>query len=71
MTDTTINFLSNHPTEYKIAAYQYHINRMQSLPLTKERQQTEWKTIQAMAQNNFLEKLVTNLTIQMQQKIHQ
>ena len=45
MTDTTINFLSNHPTEYKIAAYQYHINRMQSLPLTKERQQTEWKTI--------------------------
>jgi len=27
-TDTTINFLSNHPSEPKIAAYQYYINRM-------------------------------------------
>jgi hypothetical protein len=42
---------------------------MQSLPLTIERQQTERKTIQAMAQNNnFPEKPITNLKIQMQQK---
>jgi len=41
-----------HPTEQKIAAYRYHINRMQSLPLTIERQQTEWNTIKTMAQNN-------------------
>jgi len=40
-TDITINFLSNHPTEHKSAAYRYHINRMLSLPLTEERRQTE------------------------------
>ena len=45
---------------------------MQSLPLAIERQQTEWKTIEIMAQNNnFPEKLITKLKIQMQQKIHQ
>ena len=45
---------------------------MQSVPLTIERQQSEWKTIQAMAQNNnFPEKLITNLKTQMQQKIHE
>ena len=36
-TDTTINFLSNHPTENKNPPYCYHINRMLSLPLTEER----------------------------------
>jgi len=72
-TNTTINFLSNHPTEHNIAAYQYHITRMYSLPLTMERQQTEWKTMQAIAQNNnFPRKLTTNLKIQKQhKKIHQ
>jgi hypothetical protein len=32
-TDTTINFLSNHPLEHKLAAYRFFINRMLSLPL--------------------------------------
>ena len=32
-TDTTINFMSNHPIEQKTAAYRFHITRMQSLPL--------------------------------------
>ena len=27
-TDTTINYLSNHPMEQKLAAYRYHIERM-------------------------------------------
>jgi hypothetical protein len=36
-TDTTINFTSNHPTEHKLAAYHYLINRMISLPLTPEK----------------------------------
>ena len=31
--DTTINFLSNHPLEHKLAAYRFSINRMLSLPL--------------------------------------
>jgi hypothetical protein len=45
---------------------------MQSPPLTIERQQSEWKTIQAMARNNnFPGKLKTNLKTQKQQKTHQ
>jgi hypothetical protein len=44
---------------------------MQSLPLTTERQQTEWNTIQTMAQNNFPEKFIKNLKVHMQQKVHQ
>jgi hypothetical protein len=68
-TDTTINFFSNHPTEHEMAAYRYHINRMLSLPLTIERQQTEWETIVTIARNsNFLTKLITNLKTQMQHK---
>ena len=34
-TDTTINYSSNHPTEHKMAAYRYLINRMTSLPLSQ------------------------------------
>jgi len=33
-TDTTINFLSNHPIEHKVAVFSHHITRMHSLPLT-------------------------------------
>ena len=32
-TDTTINYLSNHPMEQKLAAYRYYIERMLRLPL--------------------------------------
>jgi len=70
-TNATINFLSNHPTEHKIAAYQYHITRLQSLPLTTERQ-AEWMTIKSIAKsNNFPDKIITNLKVKLQQKIHQ
>ena len=51
-TDITISFLSNHLIEHKTAAYSYHIKRMLSLPLKEERRQTEWETIQTIAQNN-------------------
>ena len=37
-TDTTINYLSNHPMEQKLAAYRYHIERMLRLPLKRTRQ---------------------------------
>jgi len=61
-TDITINYLSNHPIEHKLAAYRYHINRMLTLPLTKERRTHEWKTIQNIARNNnFPNKLITTL----------
>ena len=71
-TDTTINFLSNHPpTENKTAAYRYHINRMLSLPLTEERQQTEWETIQTIAQNNnFPNTHIARLKTKIQHKAH-
>jgi hypothetical protein len=36
-TDTTINHTPNHPTEHKMAAYRYIINKMLMLPLTAER----------------------------------
>jgi hypothetical protein len=71
-TDTTINYLSNHPMEHKLAAYHYHINRIFSLPLTEERQANEWQNIQTTAHNNFPNKLVTNLKYQIQHNtIHQ
>jgi hypothetical protein len=64
-TDTTISFISIDPNEHITAAYRYHINGMCALPLTEERQQTEWKIIQSIAQNNnFPEKLVTKLKLQ-------
>jgi hypothetical protein len=34
-TNTTINYLSNHPLEHKLAAYRYYIERMFKLPLNK------------------------------------
>jgi hypothetical protein len=35
-TNTIINYLSNHPSEYKLAAYRYYIERMFNLPLTND-----------------------------------
>jgi len=50
-TDTTINFLSNHPLEHKLAAYRVFINRMLSLPLNEVRHK-EWRSIRQTAHNN-------------------
>ena len=51
-TDTTINFLSNHPIEQKMAAFRFHITRMHSLPLNPDKKQAEWEIIQSIAKNN-------------------
>jgi hypothetical protein len=40
-TDTTIHFSSNHPYEYKLAAFNYYINRILTLPITKQSKQQE------------------------------
>ena len=40
-TDTTINFLSNHPIEQKMAAFRSHLTRMHSLPLNQDKKQKE------------------------------
>lgn len=40
-TDTTINFLSNHPIEHKVDAVRHYITRMHSLLLTSKKKQME------------------------------
>jgi hypothetical protein len=40
-TDTTINFLSNHPTEHKMTAYRYYIDRMHTPPLDESKKRKE------------------------------
>jgi hypothetical protein len=51
-TDITIHFTSNHPYEHKIAAYTHHINRMLTLPISKQAKQHEWETILKTARHN-------------------
>jgi hypothetical protein len=68
-TDTTINFLSNHPVEHKIATFTRYITIMHFFPLTPKRKQTERTLIQLIAQNNnFPQKLIQNLNLQIQHK---
>jgi len=71
ITNTTINYLSNHPLEHKLAAYRYYIERMYSLPLNKENQLKEWTTILEIARsNNFPDKILIRLRQQILQKIN-
>jgi hypothetical protein len=51
-TDATIQFSFNHPLEHKLAAFSFYINRILTLPVTKQTKQQEWKIILAIAQNN-------------------
>ena len=51
-TDITIQFSSNHPYEHKIAAFNYYIHRMLTLPITEESKRVEWETIITMTKNN-------------------
>ena len=68
-TDATINFLSNHPIEHKMAAFRHHISRMHSLPLTPEKKQKEWELIQLIARNNnFPQNLLQKLNWQIRRK---
>jgi len=60
-TVTTINYLSSHPMEQKLAAYRYHIERILRLPLNHTRQLREWQTILHIAtSNNFPTTLLQN-----------
>jgi hypothetical protein len=64
-----INFHSNHPTEHKLAAYRYYINRMLSSPLTEEKRQAEWETIKTIARNNnYPIKFISRIKTQIQNK---
>jgi hypothetical protein len=70
-TDTTINFLSNHPIEQKMAAYRYHLTRMHSLPLDPNKKQKEWMTIQIAKNNNIPQQLLQKLNQRIQEKTDQ
>jgi len=59
-TETTINFLSNHPIEHKMAALRFHISRMYSLPLDSEKKCETIKTI--TKNNNFPQNLLQKQT---------
>jgi hypothetical protein len=67
-TETTINFLSNHPLQHKLAAYRFLIRRMLTLPLNKEQRQEDWKNIQQIARHN---NLPSYLQIRLMQRIQQ
>ena len=70
-TDTTINFLSNHPIEQKISAFRFHITRMHSLPLNPDKKQTEWEMIKSIAKNNnFSQHLLLKLNRQILHKVN-
>jgi hypothetical protein len=70
-TDTTINYISNHPIEHKMAAFRYLTYRMISLPLTTERKKMEWQKILSIAENNkFPLHLIDQLKSQIQHKTH-
>jgi hypothetical protein len=51
-TDVTLQFSSNHPLKHKLAALNFYINRILTLPITKQAKQQEWKIILVIAQNN-------------------
>ena len=40
-TDSIIHLISNHPFEHKLAAYNFNINRMITLPITEQTKQQE------------------------------
>jgi hypothetical protein len=67
----TIHYISNHPTQHKLAAYRYHINWMLSLPITEPAKNHVWPLICTTACNNgspshVIHKLRNYLTSQTQ-----
>ena len=52
-TDVSTQFSFSHPLENKLAAFNFYINRMLTLPITKQTKQQEWKIILVIAQNNL------------------
>jgi len=51
-TDVITQFSSNHHLEHKLAAFDFYINRLLTLPITKQAKRQELKIILAIAQNN-------------------
>jgi hypothetical protein len=68
-TNTTINYLSSHPLEEKLAAYRYYIERMFKLSLSQVHQLKEWTTVLEIARsNNFPDNILFRLRQQTEHK---
>jgi hypothetical protein len=68
-TNITTQFSSNHSHKHKMATFNYYINRMLTLPITKQAKQQEWKIILATAQNNgFPMHIIHNLQKKLRNK---
>jgi len=69
-TDIMIHYTSNHPHNHKLAAFNFYINRMISMPIKCQAINREWHEILTMARNNgfpehiheLKKKLITNKT---------
>lgn len=61
-TDHTIHATSNHPQQTKHAAYRFMINRMNSLPLSKQNIENETRIIKQIARaNGFQDSIIDKL----------
>jgi len=61
-TDIMIHYTSNHPYNHKVAAFIFYINRMISMPITRQATNQEWHKILTMARNNgFPEHIIHEL----------
>lgn len=64
-------FTSDHPMEYKLAAYRYFINRMHTLPISEQNKQREINLIlQTAEKNDFPRNFVTKLNKNIIHKMH-
>jgi hypothetical protein len=43
--DIAIHASSSHPYDHKVAAFNYYINRMNTMPITEQAAKQEWKKI--------------------------
>ena len=67
--DIIIHRSSNHTYDHKLAAFEYYINRMATLPITEQAAKQEWENIIAMAHNNgFPEQTVQKLRKKLRNK---
>ena len=61
-TDLTIHATSNHPTEQKLSAYRYYLQRLNTLPLTYDNRNKELSITKYIAKKNgYSESTIENL----------
>jgi hypothetical protein len=73
-TGTVIHLTSNHPYEQKMAAFNFYINRILTMPIREQSKQEEWKTILAVAKKkgyptSIIHNLKTNLMTKKQKQL--